>query len=377
MSDTIYLDNNATTYLHPAVIEEMNKEFALGPANPSSVHSFGRAAKALLLQSRQTIADFFDVSPKEVIFTSSGTEAINLLIRGSLASCSPGEIITSDIEHSAVIRTIEALKDFSPKALPAGLWGTIRPEQLRDAINPSTRLIALSAANGETGVKLDLEQIATIAHEHKIPLVIDGVALLGKELFSLPKGVSGIAFSGHKIHGPKGIGIAIARSTLSLTPLITGGGQEYGKRSGTENLAGIAGMAKAISLLEEEFPEGTETMLTLRSHFEAEIQKNLPRTVINGGGPRIPNTSSISFPNIDGESLLIQLDRVGIAASLGAACSSGALEPSRVLLNMGIPRDLARSTLRFSLSRYTPKEKVNRAIELICQQVKFLQKIEE
>lgn len=375
MHEPIYLDNNATTALHPAVIREMQKEFALGPANPSSIHSFGRKAKALLLSARSLVAEFFDVTPQEVLFTSGGTEGINLLIRGALAPLSPGEILSSNIEHSAVFNTVETVKNFTPRFLPAGLWGAVRPEELRAAISPHTRLIALGAANSETGVKLDIIGIAAVAEEHKIPLILDGVALLGKELFTLPKGVSGIAFSGHKIHGPKGIGVAIARSSLTLTPLQTGGGQEFGKRCGTENLAGILGLAKAISLLKEELPDATRRITTLRDHFESSLASRIPGLMVHGEGPRICNTSSLAFPKVDAESLLIQLDRCGIAASHGSACSSGALEPSRVLLNMGIPRDIARSSLRFSLSRYTTQEEIDRAILQITEQIAFLQRV--
>ena len=375
MHELIYLDNNATTALHPAVIEEMQKEFALGPANPSSVHSFGRKAKALLLSARTLVADFFSVTSKEVLFTSGGTESLNLLIRGLLPSLPPGEILSSNIEHSALFNTIEAMKAFTPRFLPAGLWGAVRPDELRAALTPNTRLIALGAANSETGVKIDLSAIAAIAEEHKIPLVIDGVALLGKELFTLPKGVSGIAFSGHKIHGPKGIGIAIVRSHLTLTPLHTGGGQEFGKRGGTENLAGILGFAKAIALLKEELPAATDRMRALRDHFETSLRAQIPNLVVHGHGPRICNTSSLGFPGVDAESLLIQLDRAGIAASHGSACSSGALEPSRVLLNMGISREMARSSLRFSLSRYTTRDEVDVAVRRIVEQVAFLKRV--
>ncbi|HUD02009.1 MAG TPA: cysteine desulfurase family protein, partial [Rhabdochlamydiaceae bacterium] len=344
----IYLDNNATTALDPRVIEAMQEVLTPIPFNSSSIHSFGQESKKLLTKSRDTIAHALHVKPQELVFTSGGTEALNLLLRGFPAS----HIITSNVEHPAVRETLKSL-DAKVTYLPAGLWGAIQPHQLEQALTPETDLIVLTAANNITGVKTDIAAIAHIAHQRNIPFIVDGVQLLGKETFHIPPGVSAMAFSGHKIHGPTGIGLAFVRSSYKLSPQITGGSQEYGRRAGTENLLGIVGLAKAIELLATELPAATNRMRTLRDKLTEGLMENLGNIVIHGEGPRICNTVHIGFPGIDGETLLLQLDLAGIAASHGSACTSGGLEPSPILLNMQIPASLARTSIRFSLSRMT------------------------
>ncbi len=354
----IYLDNNATTAIDPRVFEAMRADS--GPYNPSSVHYFGQAAKKLLGRSRESIAAFFHVKPQELIFTSSATESLNMILRGLPES---GHVITSDVEHSAIFKTLQTLPGFQVSYLHAGLRGAVQPEAVAAAITEKTRLIVLTAANNETGVKIDLEAIAAIAKQHKIPFVVDAVALLGKELFQIPEGVSAMVFSGHKLHAPKGIGLTFLRSTLKIKPLITGGDQEFSLRAGTENLSGILGLAKAIELLNVELPAATERMRDLTER----LLQGLETVVINGEGPRIVNTVNLSFPGVSGEELLMGLDLAGIAVSHGSACSSGALEPSRILINMGIPHSVARSSIRFSLSRNTTQEEIDHAIRVVNQ----------
>ncbi len=360
MKPRIYLDNNATTGVDPRVAEAIAIELSTPPSNPSSIHYFGQEAKKRLIHARETIAQYLDVKPHEIIFTSGGTESMNLLIRGIPQE---GHFITSDVEHSCVYKTLSAHPNVT--YLPAGLWGAIQPEAIAAAIRPDTKAIILSAVNSETGVKHDLEAIATIALQANIPFIVDAVALLGKEPFSIPKGVSAMGFSGHKFHAPKGVGFAFIRSPLKLPPSLTGGDQEYGRRAGTENLPGIIGLAKAISLLKTELPAASEHMRLLRDRFQEELSSKLNPITINGLGPRVVNTCNLSFPGIQGEDLLMQLDLSGIAVSHGSACSSGALEPSRVLTNMGISTPIARSAIRFSLSRYTTENEIDRAIEAI------------
>lgn len=357
----IYLDNNATTLVDPRVIAAMCDELSLSPSNPSSTHSFGQAAKKRLQNAREKIAAFFKCKPSEVIFTSGATEAINMLLRGIKAR----HIISSDIEHSAVYNT---LKNFESDVtfLSAGHKGYIDSQDLVQAIQASTNLLVFGAANSETGVKNDIEAFSDIALSANIPLIVDGVALLGKEPFRVPEGVSAIAFSGHKFHAPQGIGFAIIRSGFKISPFMTGGDQEYSKRSGTENLPGIIGLAKAIEILSLELLETSEKMKFLRDDFENQLKKHIA-IQINGEGQRISNTSNIFFPNTEGETLLIQLDRLGIAASHGSACSSGALEPSRILTNMGFVKERVRSSLRFSLSRFTTQDEVNQAVKSILK----------
>jgi cysteine desulfurase len=350
MNKRIFLDNNSTTGVDPRVLEAMLPELSLAPNNPSSIHFFGQEAKNRLQKSRDTIATFLQVKPHEIIFTSSGTEAMNLLLRGMFADKASGHAISSNVEHACTYNTLLDLqkKGLEVSFLPAGLLGAVTPSQIRETIQPNTRFIALSAVNNETGVKHDVDAIGQIALEAAIPLFIDGVAWLGKELFKIHPGISAMAFSGHKIHGPKGSGFAFIRSPLKLNPLLTGGKQEYSLRAGTENLPAIVGLAKAIEILQTELPTATQRMALLRDRLEAGLLIKANPTIVNGMGPRICNTSNVSFPRDLGEDLLIALDMAGIAVSHGSACSSGALEPSRILISMGLPPQIAKSAIRFS-----------------------------
>jgi cysteine desulfurase len=353
----IYLDNNATTIVDPRVVEVVMAELESGPSNPSSAHTPGRRARARLSAAREQIADYLEVPSKEIFFTSGGTEALNTLIRGARFT---GTLVSSKIEHAAVAKSVEALgKEVS--YLPVGACGHIDPSDL----DPSAGLIALSAANPETGVKNPLEAIGAFAKAHQIPLIVDGVALLGKESFAMPKGPAAMVFSGHKLHAPTGTGVMWISSGFPLSPLLVGGGQESNRRSGTENLVGIIGLSKAIELLHTELPAATSHMSQLRDLLETELLLAFPQLRVNGSGPRLPNTTNISFPDLDGELLLAQLDMAGIAVSMGSACSSGGLEPSHVLLNMGVDPRLARSSLRFSLSRFTTEADIIKTLETL------------
>jgi cysteine desulfurase len=367
MTDRIYLDNNSTTGMDPRVLEAMLPELSLLPSNPSSIHFFGQEAKNRLQKARDAIASFLKVKPHEIIFTAGGTEAMNLLLRGICLKEISGHAITSNVEHACVYNTLCDLQGqgLEISFLPAGLLGAVSPAQVKEAIRSDTRFIALTAVNNETGVKHDLDTIGQIALESKIPFFVDGVSWLGKELFSIHPGIAGMAFSGHKFHGPKGCGFAFIRSTWKLHPQMTGGKQEYSLRAGTENLAGIVGLAKAIELLHTELPQATERMAILRDRLEAGLLVKANPVVVNGIGPRICNTCNLSFPGDLGEDLLIALDMAGIAVSHGSACSSGALEPSRILTSMGLPSQIAKSAIRFSLSRNTNVEEIDNAIETI------------
>lgn len=371
MMKRIYLDHNATTSVDPRVLKVMLSELSGPPGNPSSMHWFGQQARQKLAQARETTARFFLAKPSEIIFTSGGTESINLFLRGLP---SKGHLITTAIEHSCIYKTVKALESagLSATYLPVGLWGAPSPESLEASIQSNTQAIILSAANSETGVKIDLQAIAAIADRHRISLLIDAVGYIGKEPLTLFPGITAVACSGHKFHAPKGIGILLSKPTLKLAPLLTGGNQEYQHRAGTENLAGILGLAEAFRILAEEQDSITSHLLNLRMRLETGLKDSLPDLAINGEGPRISNTSNISFPGIDGETLLIQLDMAGIAVSHGSACASGAVEPSRVLLQMGVPRKIACSSVRFSVGRTNTPEEIERAIEIIVTVVKKL-----
>jgi cysteine desulfurase len=375
MNQKIYLDNNATTTLDLEVLKVIT-DLTL-PLNPSSVHFYGREAKKLLLESRNKFASFLKVKPENLIFTSGGTEAVNIGLRGIITPNSDVHIIASKIDHVCVYDT---LKYFEKKGceityVNVGKYGAIKPEQIQENIKENTKLIVVSAVNSETGVKTNLDEIAKIAKEKDILLFVDGVAILGKELFTIPQGISTMAFSSHKIHGPKGVGLCFVNSKLAaFNPLFFGGPQEYEKRAGTENLSGILGFSKAVELLNSYLPDVTEKMLNLRNHFENTLLNNLKDIFINGLGPRTCNTSNICFKNVDAESLLILLDQNNIMASHGSACSSGSMSISRVLLNMGTDPKDARSSIRFSLSRLTTKEELDQATKIIISLVKKLRK---
>jgi cysteine desulfurase len=365
----IYLDNNATTALDPQVFTLLSHTLQHSFGNPSSIHSFGQEAKALLVKARQTLADICSVRSQEILFTSTATEALNLLIRGFFGSRPSGHMITSKGEHAAVFRTVEHMQaqGVDVTFLDIGAYGAPTPESLQQAIRPETRLICLMAANNETGVCSDIEAYADIAARFQIPLIVDGVALFGKKALSPHPGISAIAFSGHKFHGPKGVAFAVIRKGLKLCPCIIGGEQEYGLRAGTENLPAIVAMAEAAIIAQRSLEQSCLHMQTLRDYFEERVKALLPTISINGQGPRVANTSNICFEGCDGEALLMYLDLHGVAASLGSACSSGAIEPSRVLLEMGLTRRQALSSLRFSLSRFTTKEEIDRTVALLSK----------
>ncbi len=365
----IYLDNNATTAMDPRVIDSVLEVMHLGALNPSSVHSFGQCASGLLADARRTICGYLGIKPRELIFTSGGTEGANLFIRGFGAAERRGHIISTEVEHSAVYKTLQemAKAGWDITYVPVGEAGAATLEAIENAMQPETNLIALMAVNNETGAKTDIEAISQMAAARNVSFFVDGVAWLGKEVVSLPMGVTGATFSGHKFHGPLGAGFLVSR--CPVIPLITGGGQEFGRRAGTENLPGIVGLARAVELLREELSEATQQMRLLRDRFEEGVRRGCGGVEVNGSGPRICNISNLAFADVDGESLLIALDQAGLAASHGSACSSGALEPSRILLKMGLPLQRANSSLRFSLSRMTTEEEIDRAIQVVCREV--------
>lgn len=373
---TIYLDNNGSTALDPLVADFIISILPALQANPSSSHTYGRKMRGLVSQARHEIATFLNAKPAEIIFTSGGTESVNLGIRGVLGRRSAGHVITSSVEHACTYETVQAMeqKGFEATFLSPGLHGAVTAEAVKAAIRPDTCLIALMAVNNETGVKTDIAAIAALAESRAIPFVVDGVAWLGKEAVAIPKGVSFMAFSGHKVHAPQGVGMAYVRSGVKLEPQLTGGEQEFGRRAGTENVLGILALGKAIEILKSEQMAASERMRTLRDTFERRLKDAIPDIVVNGQGERVPNVSNLAFPGVDGETLLINLDRSGVAASHGSACSSGALEPSRVLLNMGVPLELVRASLRFSLSRFTTLQEIDRACEILIRQIHHVRK---
>lgn len=362
----MYFDNNATALsdlrISLAISQSLEKPFG----NPSSHHLYGQSAKAILSEARRQIASYLNVKQSQIIFTSGGSEGAFLSIRGIVKDPSTAHIISSEIEHACVYETLEQLKKEGSKVtyLPVGLSGAVNPKDLESAITPNTTAIVLMAANNETGVKQDVASFSAIAERNRIPLIVDGVSLLGKDKVVISSGVSAMFFSGHKIHALQGVGFLYLKNSTHFKPQITGGSQEFGIRGGTENMLGIISLSKAIHILKEEGDLKIEHMAKLRDHLEAALLK-LPGVKINGTAPRICNTTNLSFGNNDGESLLISLDQAGIAVSLGSACSSGAIEPSRILLKMGVPLSEARASIRFSFSRLNTMAEIEKAIIII------------
>ena len=365
----IYLDHNATTPIDARVLQEICQVEQSIWGNPSSSHVFGQKARSILDQTKREIASFFSVFPEEVFFTSCATEGLNTILRST-----KGHIITSSLEHEAVFQTAKALeREGVPLTFldPERGEGAIAPHLVWDAIREDTQMIALMGANNETGALTDIEEIAHIAQKKNIPFLVDGVALLGNGYFDIPEGVSAICFSGHKIHAPKGIGVMIVRKGHQFSPLITGGSQQSGKRGGTLSVANVVGLKTALHLLDAKPTRVTQ----LRNYLEKSLCAQLDDISVNFTGDRVGNVTNITFRNIGGETLVIALDQSGVAVSHGAACSSGAQEPSRVLLNMGLGREVANSSIRFSLSRMTTQEEIDKAVLIIARVVNHLRSL--
>jgi cysteine desulfurase len=370
MKDIIYLDNNATTPIAKEVIEAMQTDVFL-PLNPSSIHIYGRLAKKHLMNSRKKIANFLNVNDNTLIFTSGGTESINMSIKGILKKYNKPHVISTYIDHAAVFNSLWSLKkEIDLSLVKVDKKGSVDPEKIKDKIHENTKLIVVSYVNSETGIISDIEKIAQIAEENNIDLIVDSVGALGKEKIIIPKGVSTMCFAAHKMHGPKGIGLCYIRENVDMIPLLNGGAQEFEKRAGTENLSSIMGFAKAIELL-DHLDEKIKYIKNLRDYFENTLKKELD-VEINGEGKRVCNTSNVYFKDLDGDTLLISLDRQNVIASLGSACSSGSISPSRVLLNMGYDPRRCKSSLRFSFSRYNTKQEIDKALEIIIKTAKEL-----
>jgi cysteine desulfurase len=351
----------------PEVLEAM-RPFLVGEfGNASSIHQEGQHARAAVESARASVARFLGCRPAEIVFTSGGTESDNLAIFGSVRA--GDHVITSSVEHHAVLHAVERLRErgLDVSFLPVDGEGLVAAEDVRRALRPNTRLISVMMANNETGVLQPVEEIGRIAAEAGVRFHVDAVQAAGK----MPLGVDSIgcqllSISGHKMHGPQGTGALFVRRGTRVEPLFTGGAHERQRRAGTENVAGIVGLGKAA-----ECAMGTGTAARvggLRDRLETGL---LPFAsgVNSGKAPRVPNTSNLWFDSLDGEALVIALDLKGLAVSSGAACSSGANEPSHVLLAMGLSPERAKCSVRFSLHRQTTEEEIDRAIELVSAQV--------
>jgi cysteine desulfurase len=374
----VYLDHNATTPVHPEVLEAMMPFFKEHFGNASSIHWAGREVKQYLDEAREKVAALLHATPEEVVFTSCGTESINMAIKGvAFALQEKGRhIITTQVEHHAVLHTCQYLEKmkFEITYLTVDRDGLIDLEELRRSIKPQTTLITIMFANNETGTIFPVEAIGEIAREKGVIFHTDAVQAVGKlpvDLSKLPVDI--LSLSGHKLYSPKGIGAQYIRAGTKLTPLIQGGGQERGRRAGTENVPYIVGLGKASEIAKRDFAKRQSHLLALRDRLHQGILQSIPQVKLNGHPTqRLPNTLNLSFLFIEGESLLLNLDLEGIAVSSGSACTSGSLEPSHVLLAMGVPHEIAQSAIRFSLGWENKEEDVDYLLDVLPGIVKRL-----
>jgi cysteine desulfurase len=369
MSDLLYLDHNATTPLDPAVREAMLHWLENGFGNPSSVYGLGRRAAEALKQARERVASLVGADPSEIIFNSCGTEATNTAILSALAiDPDRRHIITSAVEHSATIKLCEylATRGYEITWLPVDKEGLLDPSRLEEAITSETAVISLLWGNNETGVLFPIEKIAAIALEKKIPLHLDAVQAAGKVPIDLSKlNVQYVSLSAHKLYAPKGVGALYVNKRARYTPLLRGS-QEEGRRGGTQNVASIVAFGKAAELALKHLPSSPDRILALRDRFENTLLSSIDGARRNGAAsPRLPNTSNLTFPGIEAETALLLFDKEGLCCSAGSACSSGSINPSHVLTAMGVSRDEARASLRFSFGRTTTEADIDRALEII------------
>jgi cysteine desulfurase len=398
----VYLDFNATTPVDPTVLDAMLPYLSADFANPSSIHTPGQRARAAVETAREQVAALIGAKPPEIIFTSGGTESDNHAIFGSVAQAllpvqlkqhpaSPAKaplaenalpiphVITSPTEHEAVLNACQAAEKQGVHVtyLPVDGNGQIDPAALRAAIRPETALITIMHANNELGTAQPLEEIARIAKEHKIRFHTDAVQSAGKIPINVNQlGVDLLSLSGHKLYAPKGVGALYVRSGTKLRQLLYGGHHQRGFRPGTENVAGIVAFGKAAEIARHSLAEDAKRVSTLRDQLEQGLLARIPDARANGAAaPRTPNTSNITFPGLEGEALLIALDLKGLAVSTGAACSSGAVEPSHVLTAIGLSANDARASIRFSLGRHTTASEIDFALEVVPAAVAQLRSI--
>jgi cysteine desulfurase len=380
----IYLDHNATTPVEPAVLDAMLPYFSADFGNAASIHTPGQRARYAVETAREQVAALLGARPQEIIFTSGGTESDNHAVFGIVRN-HPGatkHIITSQIEHEAVLNACQFLEKDSGGSievtyLPVDQNGLVDPEAVRDAIRPQTALITIMHANNELGTVQPLEQIGKIAAQNDIFFHIDAVQSAGK----IPLDVNALnvdllSISGHKFYAPKGTGALYIRGGTRLRQLLYGGHHQRGFRPGTENVPGIVGLGKAAELARAALSDDASRLSRLRDHLEKELLGRISQSRANAAvAPRTPNTTNITFPGLEGEALIISLDLKGLSCSTGAACSSGAVEPSHVLTAIGLRAEDARASIRFSLGRHTTAQEIATALEIVPAAVKELRQL--
>ncbi len=365
---TVYVDNNATTKVAPEVLEAMLPYFTELYGNPSSMHFFGGQVQKKVDEAREKVADLLGAEPSEVVFTSCGTESDNAAILGTLDSYpEKRHLITTRVEHPAVgnLSTYLGRKGYRVTELSVDREGRLDLDELRESITEETTIVTVMYANNETGVIFPVEELGEIVKAKGIPFHTDAVQAAGKISLNLKKStIDMLSISGHKLHAPKGIGVLYIRKGTKFSPFLIGGHQEKGRRGGTENVPYIIGLGKACELAKKSLNEENTRVKALRDYLEAKLLEKIPNTLVNGDRKnRLPNTVSVSFEYVEGESILLLLSDLGICASSGSACTSGSLEPSHVLRAMGVPFTAAHGSIRFSLSVYNTKEEMDYIIE--------------
>lgn len=373
----VYLDNNATTPLHPSAREAMLPWLGETHGNPSSIHRFGQAARNAVEEAREKVAALIGVRPPEIVFTASGTEANNAILFQSGAR--GGHLVISAIEHPSVREAAVRLAQGGCEVtrVSPGADGVVPAAELIAALRPDTRLVALMLANNELGTLQPVAEVAAACRERGIPVLCDAVQAVGKIPVDVQAlGVDYLTVGAHKFHGPLGAAALWVRKGAELAPYLLGGSQERRRRAGTENVPALAGFGAAAEAAARELPERIAFLAGLRDRFEAELPRRVLGVVLHcAESPRLPNTSHIAIPGVEGESLLIRLDVAGFAVSTGSACSSGMVEPSRTLLAMGLSRDEALSSLRVSFGMMNRQEEVDRFLDVLAHEVAELRRV--
>lgn len=373
----VYLDNNATTRVAPEVFEAMKPFLTEYYGNPSSAYSFGKLVEGYLNEARGKVAALLGCTPKEIIFTSCGTESDNMAIWSALQTTGKKHIVTTQVEHSAIMNQTDMLErtGHGVTRLPVAADGTLSLADVENAIRDDTAIVSIMWANNETGVLFPVEEIASICKKKGVLFHTDAVQTPGKiDLRHVAQSdIDFLSMSGHKLHAPKGVGVLYAKKRTKLVPFVIGGGQERGKRGGTENVASIVGLGRAAELALEKLSDEQTRVRAMRDRFEEALLQRLPHLYINGKrDQRLPNTTNIAFDFVEAEAILMRLDRKGICASSGSACTTGSLDPSHVLSAMGLTPARARSCVRFSFSNYTTEADIEYALEIIPPMIEEL-----
>lgn len=378
---TIYMDNNATTQVDPAVFEEMKPFFTELYGNPSSMHRFGGQVGVKLKEARERVAKLLGCEPDEIIFTSCGSESDNTAIRSALnAQPDKRHIITTRVEHPAILslcKYLEKKEKYEVTYLSTDDRGRLDMDEYKAALRPDTAIVSIMWANNETGNIYPVEEMAKLAKANGSFFHTDAVQAVGKIEVNLAESdIDMLSLSGHKLHAPKGVGALYVRKRLPFRPFLIGGHQEKSRRAGTENTTGIVALGKACQLAHDHMATENTQVKALRDKLEEGLLTAIPDSILNGDKEnRLPNTANISFGYVEGEAILLMMDQLGICASSGSACTSGSLEPSHVLRSMGVPFTFAHGSIRFSLSRFNTEEEVDYVLDTLPKIIENLRKL--